>query len=139
MNNNHKVMTAGLLPDMDLVRDNKAARFYSLFCEETCSNLFAFSPYQLRIEREEFLNFQYLADELKSLVEDEEVSYADIAPLCRKLNSVYKSIVENCWEAFICNPDINADPGKFIVQQLVVVDDFTKNANLCKKPSQSGL
>ena len=52
MDRNHKVMTNGLLPGAELVYDAETVRMFSAFCENTCSNLFAFSPYQLHLERE---------------------------------------------------------------------------------------
>lgn len=128
----HKVMTSGLMPDAELVYDVETARIFSAFCEETCSNLFAFSPFQLHLEREEFLHFQYIADELKSLIADGEENYASFVPLCGRLHSVYCAMMTECWEAFVCNPDINADPGKFIVQQLVVVDRYVKSISKYK-------
>lgn len=132
MKNNHKVMTGGMLPDAGLVCDVETAGMFSSFCEKTCSNLFAFSPFQLHLEREEFLHFQYLADELKSLISEGEACFEIYVPLCGDLYSVYCAMMDKCWEAFVCNPDINAEPGKFIVQQLVVVDEYEKSVRSYK-------
>lgn len=132
MNRNHKVMTNGLLPGAELVYDAETVRMFSAFCENTCSNLFAFSPYQLHLEREEFLHFQYIADELKSLLDVDEVRLDDMLSLCNSLHSVYCAMMNNCWEAFVANPNINDDPGKFIVQQLVLVDEYEKRVRSYK-------
>lgn len=132
MKKNYKVMTSGLLPAAELVYDLYTAGMFSAFCERTCSNLFAFSPYQLHLEREEFLHFQYVADELKSLLASDDVRFESIAPLCKELHSFYCTMMNSCWEAFVCNTDINADPGKFIVNQLMAVDDFDKTINSYK-------
>ena len=107
-------------------------RMFSAFCENTCSNLFAFSPYQLHLEREEFLHFQYIADELKSLLDGDEVRFDDMQSLCNSLHSVYCAMMSKCWEAFVANPNINDDPGKFIVQQLVLVDEYEKKVRSYK-------
>lgn len=132
MKKNYKVMTSGLLPAAELVYDLYTAGMFSAFCERTCSNLFAFSPYQLHLEREEFLHFQYVADELKSLLASDDVRFESIAPLCKELHSLYCAMMNSCWEAFVCYTDINADPGKFIVNQLMAVDDFDKTINSYK-------
>ena len=129
MNGNNKVITSGLLPDVGLVKDFETVKMFSDLCEDTCSNLFAFSPYQLHIEREEFLHFQYLADELKSFVVDEGIKLETLRTLCKNLNSVYSGIMQGCWDAFVCNPDINGEPGKFIFQQQMTVDLFDRRVN----------
>ena len=139
MKNNHKVMTDGLLPDFGLVCDIETVRMFSVLCERTCANLFAFSPYQLHLEREEFLHFQYIADELKSLVVCDDVSFESLVPLCKQLHSLYCAMMNDCWGAFVFNPDINADPGKLIVQQMMAVDEFDKTANLYKNSFRSTL
>ena len=133
MKNRYKVMTGGLLPDAGLVFDIETIRMFSEFCEETCSNLFAFSPYQLHIEREAFLHFQYIADELESLLGTDDVQFAELAPLCANLHSVYCDMMNGCWDAFVYNADIHGEPGKFIVQQLVFVDAYEKKVREYKK------
>lgn len=131
MSGNHKVITSGLLPDLELVRNLEIVKMFSEMCEGTCSNLFAFSPYQLHLEREEFLHFQYLADELKIYINSGECEFKTLRSLCESLNSVYLGMMQNCWDAFICNPDINGEPGKFILQQQITVNKFDKDANAC--------
>ena len=132
MKKNHKVMICGLLPEAELVFDVETVRMFSTFCENTCSNLFAFSPFQLHLEREEFLHFQYLADELKSLLDEADTRYETYSSLCRELHSVYCTMMNSCWEAFVRNPDIHSDPGKFIVLQLVLVDEYDKTVRFYK-------
>ena len=132
MKRNHKVMTNGLLPAAELVYDVHTAGLFSTFCERTCFNLFAFSPYLLHLEREEFLHFQYIADELKSLLAGGDARFECLAPLCKELHSLYCAMMSSCWEAFTFNTDINADPGKFIVNQLMTVDEYDKIANSYK-------
>lgn len=131
MNGARKVITSGLLPDIGLVRNLETIRIFSEMCEETCSNLFAFSPYQLHLEREEFLHFQYLADELKLYIDNNDSEFKTLHSLCESLNSVYQGMMRSCWDAFVCNPDINGDPGKFILQQQITVGKFDKDANAC--------
>jgi hypothetical protein len=41
-------------------------------------------------------------------------------------------MMSNCWEAFVANPNINDDPGKFIVQQLLLVDEYEKRVRSYK-------
>lgn len=132
MKNRYKVMTGGLLPDAGLVFDIETIRMFSEFCEETCSNLFAFSPFQLHLDRELFLHFQYVADELKSLLGTDDVPFAELAPLCANLHSIYGNIMDDCWGAFVCNPEIDGEPGRFVIQQMVSVDSYEKRVGVYK-------
>lgn len=132
MKNNHKVMTGGLLPDAGLVFDVETIRMFSEFCEETCSNLFAFSPFQLHLDRELFLHFQYIADELKSLLENGDAPFCVLALLCEDLYSIYGNMMDGCWGAFVCNPEIDGEPGRFVIQQMVSVDSYEKRVGVYK-------
>ena len=68
MDNNSKKMTNGILPEINKVNSIPGVLAYSVLCEATCSNLFAFSPFSLNIESEDFLHYQCLADELKGRI-----------------------------------------------------------------------
>ena len=124
MANQLKTITHGLIPNTGKVESLPAAKAYSDFCEATCTNLFAFSPYQLHLDREEFLHYQFLADELKSMLADEDCPQKDALELCSKLAASYENLMHCCWEAFVCNTNINADPGKFIVVQMMAVEQY---------------
>ena len=130
MNNKFRTITSGLLPDINMVTDLRSASLFSGFCEVTCSNLFAFSPYRLHLERKEFLHFQFLADELKEYLGKEDCETDFILGLCRKLYAVYSELMSCCWEAFTCNTDIDDDPGKFLLQQLFAVSEFEKSLSV---------
>ena len=84
MNEKLKTITNSLIPETSSIKDIATAKMFSELCEDTCSNLFAFSPYQLQIEKDTFLRFQYLADELKNYITS-LFGYVDFIP--RKLRS----------------------------------------------------
>lgn len=126
MEKNYKAITTGLLIDFNGISDLQAARLFSDFCEVTCSNLFAFSPYQLHLEREEFLHFQFLADELKELIEHADVSVEELDAKCSRLKDVYHGMMNSCWQAFVCNPNIEDEPGRFIILQMMAVSNYEK-------------
>ena len=126
MNEKLKTITNSLIPETSSIKDIATAKMFSELCEDTCSNLFAFSPYQLQIEKDTFLRFQYLADELKNYIEEEDCSFDSIKAVCSKLNIIYKELMICCWNAFIYDTDINSEPGKFIVSQLATVSDYEK-------------
>ena len=132
MKNTQSSLTNSLLPDFNLVVNVETVRIFSDLCEDTCSNLFLYSPYQLHLGREEFLHFQNLADELREYVlNGSDISFEQLYSLCSDLNTVYRFIMQSCWDAFVCSPDIDAEPGKFILQQQVAVNKFNKSAYLC--------
>ena len=124
MDNNHKKMTSGILPDVNKVVSIESVRAFSKLCEATCANLFAFSPFQLNIDSEEFLLFQCLADELKERLAGEETSIGILCNLCVRLNQVYEKLISSCWKAFVEDATLENDPGKF-----VTVKEFTDTLN----------
>lgn len=121
-----KTITSSLLPDIDAVKDIETAKMFSDLCEETCSNLFAFSPYQLQIDKDAFLRFQYLADELKIQLDGED-EIDTLLTICSKLNTIYRELMNSCWSSFVYDTDIDSEPGKFIVLQLATMSKFEKN------------
>ncbi|MBO7301079.1 MAG: hypothetical protein J6U58_00015 [Bacteroidaceae bacterium] len=124
MDNNSKKMTSGILPDIKRVNSLEDIKAFSILCEATCSNLFAFSPFSLNIESEEFLHYQSLADELKERISDGCSSFGILCNLCVRLNRVYEGLMNSCWNAFIEDSNIDGEPGKFIVEQMVIVRNF---------------
>ena len=129
MDNNNKKMTSGILPDVNKVNSIESVKAFSYLCEATCANLFAFSPFALNIEGEEFLQYQCLADELKKRIEEGGSSIGTLCNLCVRLNSIYVKLMTSCWNAFVEEANIDGDPGKFIVKQMVVVKDFNDSLN----------
>ena len=69
---------------------------------------------------------------MKSLLDEADTRYETYSSLCRELHSVYCTMMNSCWEAFVRNPDIHSDPGKFIVLQLVLVDEYDKTVRFYK-------
>lgn len=122
-------MTSGILPDVNKVVSIESVRAFSKLCEATCANLFAFSPFQLNIDSEEFLLFQCLADELKERLATEDASIGTLCNLCVRLNHVYEKLISSCWEAFVENATLENDPGKFVVRQMVAVEEFVAAVN----------
>lgn len=59
---------AGLLPCGFEIEDINVAQKYSDLCEATCKNIMGYSPYELTIDSEEFLEFQILADKLLDII-----------------------------------------------------------------------
>ena len=129
MDNNHKKMTSGILPNVNKVNSVEGVKAFSRLCEDTCSNLFAYSPFLLNIDSEEFLQFQQMADELKKRIHDGETSLGVLCNLCARINKVYERLISSCWNAFVEDANLERDPGKFIVQQLLVVKVFTNSIN----------
>ena len=76
--------------------------------------------------------FQYVADELKSLLGTDDVQFAELTPLCANLHSIYGNIMDDCWGAFVCNPEIDGEPGRFVIQQMVSVDSYEKRVGVYK-------
>lgn len=100
------------------IEDVKA---FSDFCEATCANLFAYSPYQLHVDREQFLLFQDQADELKDGLGGAEVKVESLKELCRCLKELYSELMRNCWEAYTDGYDPRSESGKFMATQLIAV------------------
>lgn len=96
-------------------------RAFSDFCEATCVNLFAYSPFQLRIDREQFLLFQNKADELKERLKEADVSVKDLIEVCCCLKDVYLKLMNDCWEAYIESGDSRTESGKFVTTQHIEV------------------
>ena len=121
----HKVSNniKGLLPDGYEIDSLEVARKYSDFCEATYRNVIAFSPYQLTIDREDFLHFQEYADEL--LAELSHGTTLDkVKSLYFELNALYKKLMQCCWSAFARYPRIDSEPGLFVVNQMQTVGEF---------------
>ncbi len=122
-----------LLVSIDWIDDMECIVSFSEFCEATCANLFAFSPYQLHLRREEFLHYQFLADELKNEISGGMGTFEELYNLCSKLNTIYESMIGCCWDAFLYNNDVDSDPAKFVVRQLVTVAEFNEKAGSFQK------
>lgn len=117
---NKEISSALLLP-IEKVENLRCVELYSEFCEATCANLFAYSPYQLHLDREEFLHFQFLADELRDDIGKGEVPFDELYRLCCNLNDVYVNMLSCCWKAYEYNADKDGDPSKFVIQQIKTV------------------
>lgn len=122
-----------LLISIDWIDDMKCVGLFSEFCEGTCANLFAFSPYQLHLKREEFLHYQFLADELKDEISSGMSTFEKLYNLCCSLNAIYESMIGCCWEAFLYNNDMDCDPARFVVRQLVTVAEFNERLESSRK------
>lgn len=129
MDNNSKKMTNGILPEINKVNSIPGVLAYSVLCEATCSNLFAFSPFSLNIESEDFLHYQCLADELKGRISAGDSSLGTLCNLCVRLDKIYEGLMSSCWNAFVEDANIDGDPGKFIVRQMVIVKEFNDSLN----------
>ena len=125
MDNYNKKTTNAILPDINRVTTPGGVRAFSVLCEATCSNLFAFSPFILNIDCDEFLQFQRMADELKVHIQGNDVSLGILCNLCARINNVYGMLMSSCWEAFVENANLESEPGKFVVRQLMIVEAFT--------------
>lgn len=125
MDNYNKKTTNAILPDINRVTTPGGVRAFSVLCEATCSNLFAFSPFILNIDSDDFLQFQHMADELKELIAGNDVTLGMLCNLCSRINKVYEKLMTSCWEAFVENSNLESEPGKFIVRQMIIVKDFT--------------
>ncbi len=128
MGYNQSTNVSGLLFDYCEINNVEAAKNFSDFCEATCNNLFAFSPYELHIDREEFFLFQVLADELKIGITSPAYIEEKMTKACSKLFFLYENLMRCCWEAFIENPDIKSDAGIFVVNQMQAVNKYEKKA-----------
>lgn len=132
MNINYRTSEDSLIPihNISCVEDVKT---FSDFCEVTCHNLFACSPYQLHLDREEFLHFQRLADELKLMLGKEEACWEELRNLCEGLKFTYAKLMHSCWEAFVSNMESWSESGKFMSSQLISValyNNRVKNAEI---------
>lgn len=132
MNMNKEISSALLLP-VEEIDNLGCVELYSAFCEATCTNLFAYSPYQLHLDREEFLHFQFLADELKDDIEKGEVAFDELHKLCYNLNNVYVNMISCCWKAYQYNADKDGDPSKFIIRQIKIVAETVAKLESCGK------
>ena len=129
MDNNNKKMTNGILPAINKVNSIESVKSFSRLCEDTCANLFAYSPFALNIVSEDFLHYQCLADELKKRIADGNSSLGTLCNLCVRLDNIYEGLMNSCWNAFVEDANIDGDPGKFIVKQMVVVKEFNDSIN----------
>lgn len=129
MDNYNKKMTSGILPDVNKVTSVKSVKAFSALCEATCSNLFAFSPFVLNIDSDDFLQFQRMADELKERIAGNDVSLGILCNLCARINKVYERLMSCCWDAFVENSNLESEPGKFVVGQMVIVRDFNDSVS----------
>lgn len=128
--NSDKTNANGLLISIDWIDDMKSIVSFSEFCEATCANLFAFSPYQLHLRREEFLRYQLLAYELKNKISSGMDTFEELYILCCKLNVIYESMTGCCWDAFLYNNDVDCDSATFVVRQLVAVAELNEKSAL---------
>ena len=117
---------AGLLPCDFEIEDINVAQKYSDLCEATCKNIMGYSPYELTIDSEEFLEFQILTDKLLDNL-SKDLGLSEMQRLCKKLKSVYYRLMSSCWQAFLCNPSIEGEAGRFIVNQMWSVSEFNKS------------
>lgn len=131
MNKNNEFSSALLLP-IDKIENFRCVELFSEFCEATCANLFAFSPYLLHLNREEFLHYQFLADELKDDIEKGEIPFEELYNLCCNLNDVYLNLASCCWEAYKYNENKERDPCGFIIRQIKNVAETRAKLEMCK-------
>ena len=117
---------AGLIPFDFEITSIDVANKYSCLCEATYKNIIGYSPYELTIDADEFLQFQHLADELKKGL-SEDISLIEAKRLCKELGYIYVNLVSNCWQAFVDSPLIDSEPGRFIVNQMWSVSQFNKS------------
>lgn len=118
---------AGLIPYDFEVYEMDVVKRYSALCEATFKNVIGYSPYELMINKNDFLQFQNLADELKEGL-SKDISLADAQRLCKGLREVYAKLMASCWQAFVNSPpSIDGEPGRFIVNQMWSVSQFNKS------------
>lgn len=129
METNNEKMTNGILPKIDKVNSIENIKAFSVLCEATCSNLFAYSPFLLNIDSEEFLQYQCLADELKERIGDNGCSFGTMCNICVRLNRLYERLMNSCWNSFVEDANIDGEPGKFIIRQMIVVKAFNDAVN----------
>lgn len=108
------------------IEDINVAQKYSDLCEAMCKNIMGYSPYEMTIDSEEFLEFQILADKLLDNL-SKDLGLAEMQRLCKKLKSVYYRLMSSCWQAFLCNLSIEGEAGRFIVNQMWSVSEFNKS------------
>lgn len=133
MEYNKSTNVTGLLFEFSEIKNIEDAKILSDFCENTCSNIFAFSPYELRIDRDDFLLFQVLSEDLKEKVNSSSVLDDKISKICTKLFFLYENLMHCCWKAFLLNSDIKSDAGIFVVNQMCTVVELEKRMNPTKK------
>lgn len=121
---NYKIAEKDLMPVSGKLACVKDARDFSDFCEATCSNLFAFSPYNLQLDREAFLRFQEQADALKEMVGKEMVDMSELECLCGTLRNTYMCLIQGGWQAFAENAESGCDSGNFLAAQLMIVSMY---------------
>ena len=138
INERLKTTTNGLLPDAGEVVDILTGKAYSCFCESTCDNLFVFSPNLLHLDREKFLQFQVLADELKVMASADEASADELRSLCARVNEVYGQMMKCCWEAFVDSGNEHSELGKFVVLQMIEVEKYEKGYSALNLGDESG-
>lgn len=129
MNANYNVTEKGLMPVSGKLACVKDARDFSDFCEATCSNLFAFSPYHLQLDCEAFLRFQEQADALKEMVGKKEASIKELESLCGNLRNTYIRLLQGGWQAFAENAELGCESGKFLSAQLMTVAKYNNRIN----------
>ncbi len=129
MEYNKSTNVTGLLFEFSEIKNVEDAKILSDFCENTCSNIFAFSPYELHINRDDFFLFQVLSEDLKKGVNSSNVLDDKIYKICTKLFFLYENLMHSCWEAFLLKPDIKSDAGIFVVNQMRTVGEFEKKMN----------
>lgn len=133
MEYNKSTNVTGLLFEFSEIKNVEDAKILSDFCENTCSNIFAFSPYELHIDRDDFFLFQVLSEDLKKGVNSSNVVDDKISKMCTKLFFLYENLMHCCWEAFLLNPDIKSDAGIFVVNQMRTVGEYEKRMNPIRK------
>lgn len=127
MDNNDKKILGSPLPAIDKINDATGAKAFSAFCEATCKNFFSFEPDMFN--REEFLNFQCLADDLKAGLNSTEHSLE----LCKKAHCIYESLISSVYNAFL-NSNNKIESGKLVALQIIATTDFEKNLNSLSLP-----
>jgi DNA ligase (NAD+) len=69
--------------------------------------------------------FSISRDELKELIAGNDVTLGMLCNLCSRINKVYGKLMTSCWDAFVENSNLESEPGKFIIRQMLIVKDFT--------------
>ena len=133
-----KTATNGLLPDAGEVMNAPTGKAYSCFCESTCDNLFTFSPDLLRLDREEFLRFQMLADELKVVANAEDAPVDELRSLCARVNEIYARLMKCCWDAFVDSRNEHSELGSFVVLQMIEVEKYEREYLALNSGAESG-
>lgn len=129
MDMNYKIAEKDFMPVSKKLAYAKDARDFSEFCEATCSNLFAYSPYHLQLDREAFLDFQEQADALKDRIGEEEVDMDELECLCGNLRKTYMRLLQGGWQTFVKNAESGCDSGNFLAAQLMIVAKYNHRLN----------